>query len=380
MDIVTHSSLAFDYSNPRQPIYARKTHETRKRLEHEIAQYYQCDEQKVSCSVCVSGLAAISIVVYECAQCTSDDEVYFIFSDELYSETVKAARYVTRNFLNIKFDFVNSQNVLSCFKKYGKSIKLLFIESCSNPSGQIFDFALFKTLKELAPDYLLVADNTWTPAPSFNPLQFGADVVIESLTKYRSAGKCIGGMIVSNLEFINKVNEFQKCFGQFIARDHCVLFLTNLQSLESRLITISQRTREVLDFLCTNKDVYKVVHPSLESHPSHSIFNKYIKYVPGCIWIFVKAKCDSFKRLQKVKKQLQRQCIENCQDLHFKTSYGGSDSRIDPFISSGQACMYGVNDGDNAQGIWLRLAIGFESDLKQLCIDLQKIFLAIQSL
>lgn len=72
-------------------------------------------------------------------------------------------------------------------------IDLFLFEACSNPSGLFFNFNI---LKKFPSHTKVVCDNTWLSPALFNPIKQGADVIVESMTKYISGGTCIGGLII----------------------------------------------------------------------------------------------------------------------------------------------------------------------------------------
>jgi len=122
-----------------------------------------------------------------------------IFLDqEVYSDTPHLLHFIADLFKPridiVEIDCADPSSLRKAIS--GQSVKgsrtvVVFSESCSNPSGRIFAFetmAALKKEKEFASKVWFVIDNTWTTAVSVNPLTYGADFVIESTTKYISAG------------------------------------------------------------------------------------------------------------------------------------------------------------------------------------------------
>eukprot|EP00913_Durusdinium_trenchii_P014462 g13566.t1 len=87
---------------------------------------------------------------------------------------------------------------------------------------------------------LFVCDNTWLSGALFNPLDHGADLVVESMTKYVSAGMCIGGAVLGPNGLMAPILSWIKAFGIFVGQDHCQLFAEGLQSLHARMEATSK--------------------------------------------------------------------------------------------------------------------------------------------
>eukprot|EP00435_Cladocopium_sp_Y103_P046154 s125_g13.t1 len=117
-------------------------------------------------------------------------------------------------------------------------------------------------------------DNTWLSGALFNPLEHGADLVVESLTKYISAGRCIGGAVLGVNSLMAPILSWIKAFGMFVAADHCELFLDSLRSLHARMQATSQAAQMMAKHLEAHPAVNRVMYPLLPSHPTSSIASR----------------------------------------------------------------------------------------------------------
>lgn len=230
-------------------------------------------------AISVSGLAAIATCLTTLLRFKKDTVI--MISDEMYFETPDTALYIAESV--IKVDVTNNQMVLDTVKN--NHIDIFLFESCSNPTGKMLDFEI---LQEFPTDTIIICDNTWLTSQLFNPFDHGVHVVVESLTKYISGGLCIGGMIISDKQFMLNIHDFNDVFGQFIGSDHCKLYLDGLRTMPKRVKTVSETATTIANLL-DQFDNIKVVYPMLSSHQSHHIATKYLitKNGPGCIFIII---------------------------------------------------------------------------------------------
>jgi len=293
-----------------------------------------------------SGMNAISAVMNLCAVPNPQfTKPVFLLASELFSVTPKIADFQKRYNSNLSCELIDvrdSNALKTRFEK--KDIVLFFIESCSNPSGQIMDLELIKELKVISPHTIVCVDNTWCTAYSVNPFEYGADLVVESMTKYISAGTCIGGMVAGRPDLMSKIFDYSKHYGLFVGSDHCRLFLNGISTLKDRVETTSKLTIKVAEQLESNTKIIRILYPGLISHPDNEKFKKYLKLNPGVIWFNIR-NTAVLKRNDVIK-------ILSSGKLPFKTSFGGSESRIDQFPK--------VNKTD----IWIRLAIGYDANVE----------------
>ena len=105
------------------------------------------------------------------------DRYNVVYGNELYCDTPRTIKYMSSVYNQGKLfsiDVTNDQEILTLFNdKLDKKIPtILFIESCSNPSGNIFNFELIGTLKKTNKNIIIIVDNTWLSGAIFNPFHF----------------------------------------------------------------------------------------------------------------------------------------------------------------------------------------------------------------
>ena len=145
------------------------------------------------CIVTPSGTSAISISVHSLLLRHPHQSINVVRGSELYSCTPKIFKYLAKIFqINLHtIDVNDSDAILTLFQNLNNQINILFVESASNSSGDIFDFTLIKKLRSMSKKLYVVVDNTWLTHIIFNPFDYDADIIVTSLTKYYTASAII---------------------------------------------------------------------------------------------------------------------------------------------------------------------------------------------
>jgi O-acetylhomoserine (thiol)-lyase len=255
-----------------------------------------------------SGAAAITYAILNITR--PGDEI--VSADNLYGGTYEFFNYTLPKF-GRKVNFVDSTKPGEFSKAITKKTRILYAETIGNPKLDIPDF---ETLAAIAHDagIPLVVDNT-TGVGLVRPIQYGADIVVHSATKYIGGhGTSIGGVIVDSGKFAwdnGKFPEFTdpdpgyhglrywETFGNFpgfgnvafvfkirlsLMRDtgavlspfNAWLFLLGLETLHLRVPRHSQNALAVAEFLKKHPKVAWVNYTGLSEHPSHSLAQKYL--------------------------------------------------------------------------------------------------------
>lgn len=279
-----------------------------------------------------------------------DEETVFVVGDELYCDTYDGFQYLAykRNGLTIEFvnvsDFIGIKKL---FIKYGRKISMFYIESCSNPSGQLFDYEKINNLKEYSLSTIFCTDNTWLTAYSFNPFDYGFDVVVESMTKYISGSHCIGGMVIGTHPIMENLSYYVDTYGLYVGADHCQIFIDGLYSLKERVQKTSDNMILFLEYLQTEDIIDCIKYPFIRSDKSYKLAKKYLKYYPGVVYFHILTK-------KLVSEFTDFMFSSEFKTIQFETSYGKSYSKIDTDIVS------------TSNGFWVRFSIGYDFDQNTL--------------
>ena len=295
-----------------------------------------------------SGIHAISTVTKYALMKNKWGSLNVICGDEMYCDTKRVFRELGKFYTDIKYREVNVCNdndIISAVTQVKSSFAMLFLESCTNPSGQVVNFELIKTLKKINPNLLVVIDNTWLTHVILNPLEYGADIVILSMSKHYSGGNCISGAIIAKSANINKqIADMYRFEGIHFSTTYGDIILNNLPLLESRIKILSDTTKKVLKLFRDKGKGIKLMHPYLQNHASHNKADKYFKagLVPGMILLELNVP-------KNVAVNLMRHC-----DIPYKTSFGGTATKFYP-------CPFEA-DGHT----FCRLSIGYDESYEQI--------------
>ena len=299
-DNTQHGADLFDLKVPGN-IYTRITNPTNDILEKRVAAL----EGGVAALAMASGMAAITAAIQTLAEV--GDNIVSVAS--LYGGTYNLfAHTLPRQGLEVRFAPYNDLVALEAL--IDDKTKAVFCESIGNPAGNVVDI---QALAEIAHRHgvPLIVDNT-VPSPALcRPIEYGADIVIQALTKYMGGhGTTIAGAIIDsgkfpwadNAERFPLLNTpdvsyhgvvYTKDFGPaaFIARCRVVplrnmgaalspfnafLILQGIETLSLRMERHCENAQKVAEFLEAHEQVAWVNFAGLPSHPDHAMAQKYM--------------------------------------------------------------------------------------------------------
>lgn len=218
-----------------------------------------------------SGMAAISLAAL--FELKAGDEIVvsnhtYTCSFELFSRTLPR--------FGVETKVVDRPHELSQWDEAVTSdTKFMFVETPSNPVLYVGDL---EKLAEMADSYRtkLMVDNTIATPVLQRPLELGADVVIESVSKYMSGnGTILGGVVVGDDPYIQEMRRLEYIqYGNAMAPFNAWLSLLGLESLDMRMKKHSENALKVAEFLEDHEAVTQVNYPGLESHPHHDLAKK----------------------------------------------------------------------------------------------------------
>ena len=153
----------------------------------------------------------------------------------------------------------------------------VLLETPSNPTLEIIDL---ETVCELAHEAgaRVIVDNVFATPVLQKPLEFGADIVVYSATKHIDGqGRCLGGVILADEEFINDlIGPFLKHTGPSLSPFNAWTLLKGLETLDLRVRRQSENAVKVADFLAGHKNTGRVIYPGREDHPQFDLASKYM--------------------------------------------------------------------------------------------------------
>ena len=309
-DSTQHGADLFDLKVPGN-IYTRIMNPTQDVLEKRVAAL----EGGIAALALASGAAAITYAIQTIAE--AGDNI--VSSATLYGGTYNLFAHTLPQF-GIGVRFADHRDPTSFEQLIDDKTKAIYAETIGNPLGNITDI---EKLAEIAHRHglPLIVDNT-VPSPYLlRPIEFGADIVVHSLTKYLGGhGNSIGGVIVDSGKFpwaehkerFRRLNEpdvsyhgvvYTKALGAaaYIGRARVVplrnmvaaispfnafLILQGIETLALRLDRITDNARKVAEYLQGHGKVKWVNYAGLPDHRDHALAQKYHGGRPSCILTF----------------------------------------------------------------------------------------------
>lgn len=239
--------------------------------------------------------------------------------------------------------------------------KILFIETPSNPGLDIIDLEKIVAICKKK-NVLLVVDNCFATPIIQRPIEFGADVVIHSATKYIDGqGRTLGGIILSTTEIIKKVEAFARHTGPSLSPFNAWVLSKSLELLPLRMERHSQNALSIAKKLETNPNVKWVKYPHLESHPQYEIAKKQMKLGGGIVSFEIQGGLEAGRAfLDKLK---MFSLTANLGDTRSIATHPASTTHSK--LTSEQRAEVGISDG------LIRLSIGLET-LEDILEDIEQ--------
>lgn len=326
-------STGYDYSRLQNP--------TREALEDTVCALEGGDD----CIAFSSGMAAISCV-FELLR----PGARIVSSWDLYGGTIRLFDGVTRK-NGIAVDSVDTSDLEAVAAKLAQGADMLFVETPTNPTMVVSDIAALAELAHNA-GALLVVDNTFLTPCFQRPIALGADLVVESGTKYLCGhNDVICGFVTSgNPELTERLRYLIKTIGSGLSPLDSWLVSRGIKTLPLRMEQHQRNALEIAQWLADQPNVASVSYPGLESHPARDLCLRQGTGFGGMITFSVKSEAIARRALERVK------------TIRFAESLGGAETLITYPLTQTHADV----DPDElaAKGIdgkMLRLSVGLES-------------------
>jgi cystathionine beta-lyase/cystathionine gamma-synthase len=332
--------------------YTRSSNPTRQVLEDNLAAIESAD-YAISFA---SGMAAVDACL---KLLVSGDHV--VCGDDVYGG-------VTRHFDNVltqyglEFTYVDTTDAMAVRSAITKKTKLLWIETPTNPLLKVTDM---KVMVEIAREHsiLLGVDSTFATPVFLRPLEFGADIVMHSTTKYLSGhNQIIGGLLATNsITIRDKMKFIQKTTGAVSSPFDCWLNLSGLKTLHLRMKRHEESAMQISTFLETHAKIQHVLYPGLPSHPQHLIAKEQMSGFSGMIAFELKDGTEAGKRLMNQVKLCR--LAESLGSVETMITHPATMTHAD--VPPDDRRRRGLTDG------LVRLSVGIE-DVDDIIFDLEQ--------
>jgi O-succinylhomoserine sulfhydrylase len=348
------AEAAARFSN-QQPgnIYSRFTNPTVTMFEQRLAAL----EGAECCIATSSGMAAILSTAMGLLK--SGDHV--VCSAGVFGATVQLFGTILKRF-GIDTTFVSGTDVSAWQAAVKPATRLLYVETPSNPLTEVYDIAALADVARRA-GALLAVDNCFCSPALQRPLEFGADVVIHSATKYLDGqGRVLGGAVLGKKEVVYEgVLGFLRTAGPTLSAFNAWVILKGMETLNIRLQAQCASALKLAQWLEGQSQVARVYYPGLPSHPQHALAMKQQKSGGGIVSFDLKGGKDAAWRVIDHTHLLS--ITANLGDT--KTTITHPASTTHGRITPEARAAAGIGDG------LVRIAVGLEN-LEDIQADLQR--------
>jgi cystathionine gamma-synthase len=250
------------FDDPRQYDYTRTGNPTRDTLARALADL----EGGVGATVTGSGMGAITLA---CQLLNPGDLV--IGPQDCYGGTFRLfSRLSKRGLFNVKL--VDQTDLDALASAVAEGAKVVWVESPTNPLLRIVDL---ERVREIATKHnaLFVVDNTFLSPALQRPIDFGADLVVHSTTKYLNGhSDVVGGAVVASTEALHQeMQEWSNALGLSGSPFDSFLTLRGIRTLYARIQQHEQNASRLAEILSEHAAVSRVFYPGLVDHPGHEI-------------------------------------------------------------------------------------------------------------
>ena len=331
--------------------YARTQNPTRSALERNLAAL----EGGLSAHCFASGMSAIDTTL---RLLEAGDHV--IVTESTYGGTYRLFERVLRNF-GVEFTYVDTTDAANVEAAIKENTRMVFIETVANPTMVLADL---EGVGKLTRDrgVRLVVDNTFLSPFFLRPIEWGADIVVHSTTKYLNGhSDSVGGVVItSRPEDAERVGFLQNAVGAIISPFDSWLALRGVKTLAVRMRQHDANGRRVAAFLEEHPKVEKVFYPGLRSHPQSERAKRLMSGFGGMI---------SFETGSLA---AARSVLDNVRLCALAESLGGVETLVShpatmthASVPAAERARLGITDG------LVRISVGIE-DVEDIISDLDE--------
>jgi O-succinylhomoserine (thiol)-lyase len=332
--------------------YTRTSNPTRRALEKNLAQL----EGGADAVVTATGMAA---VLNAALLLKAGD--HLIAGHDIYGGTYRLFEHVLPK-IGIAVSFVDQRDPANVKAAIAENTRGLWIETPSNPLLNIVDISELASIGH-EKGLLIFADNTFLSPYFQKPLELGADVVIQSTTKYLN-GHCdvVGGAVISSTkELHQQISFLHNCLGLGASPFDSWLVLRGVKTLPQRMEVHAANADALARWLSSHQKVTKVYYPGMEDHPGHDVARRQQSGFGGMVSFEVAGGFESAKAV-----------LENVRIFVLAESLGGIGSLIEHPDTMSHASM--SEEARRQAGIapgLIRISVGIEN-VQDLIADLDQ--------
>ncbi len=288
--------------------YSRSGNPTRSALERQLA-----DLEGANFAVAYgSGMAAANGASFSFLRAGD----HIVATKDLYGGTFRLFADVFTRY-GIETSFVEMCDIEETRAAIRPNTKIIWVETPTNPLLKIIDIRAIAALKK--PGQIVVADNTFATPYWQNPLEFGADVVMHSTTKYLGGhSDTVGGIVMTNDEELYRQFAYQQnAVGAVPGPWDAYLVVRGTKTLALRMREHERNAHAVARFLESRDDVAAVYYPGLASHEHHELAKRQMRGFGGIVSFRHRGGADAALAF-----------VRSTQLFNLATSLGGVESLV----------------------------------------------------
>lgn len=323
-------------------VYARDAHPNARHLSARLAALEAAEWGLVTSS----GMAALSAVLLA----TLEQGQRVVASNHLYGRTTQLLAQELARF-GVETTFANTSDLGQMEEALSRPTRLVLVETLSNPLLRAVDVSALAEMTKRR-GALLVVDNTFATPVLTRPLELGADLVMESLTKMIGGHSDVTlGLVCGRGERAMELAGASSIWGLSASPFECWLALRGLDSLELRTRTACDNALKLARWLRTRPGVARVIYPGLEDHPDHELATRLLGGGYGHVLCFdLEGGRDAVNRF-----------MQRAKGVPFSPSLGHTTTTCSHpattshrYVSPAEKLRLGITDG------LIRLSVGFE--------------------
>jgi cystathionine gamma-lyase len=241
---------------------------------------------------------------------------------------------------------------------------MVWVETPTNPTLKVVDLAMVvRVARSIAPDAILVCDNTFVSPINQRPLEFGFDIVMHSSTKYLNGhSDVVGGLLVAKQpEHITRLRFLQNAIGSVMQPFDAYMTLRGIKTLDVRMQRHGESAARIASWLENQPGVERVVYPGLPTHPQHALAKRQMSGFGGMITFSLEGGLAEARRF-----------LEAVRIFALAESLGGVESLIEhPAIMTHASVPPDMRKDLGISDTMIRLSVGIEA-AEDLIEDLER--------
>jgi len=304
-----------------------------------------------------SGMAATGTILE-----LVDSGSHIVAMDDLYGGTRRLFSGVRERSAGIEFSYADLSDLDAAEAAFRDNTAMVWLESPTNPLLKLVDLKAVVALAKKR-GVIVVVDNTFATPYLQRPLEYGADIVMHSATKFINGhSDMVGGIAVTNKDHLAKrLGYLQNSIGSVAGPFDSFLALRGVKTLDVRMERHCASAMKIAAWLQEDDRVESVLYPGLLSHPQHELAKKQMPGFGGIVTFFIKGDLDNARRF-----------LEKCRVFSLAESLGGVESLVDhpaimthASVPAEERAKLGISD------TLIRLSVGIEA-VDDLIADLDQ--------